>query len=142
MKINGKKVVDAKSSLHISVSRQDALLGKIKDPSNCAAARAIIRTLVDAKSARVHLGRTYIEMLDKWVRYKTPLGLKTEIVSFDRGSKPSYSIGNYTLYAPSPTDRLGSRPKPPTKASGEKRRAHIARVHHQIEGVRARGANR
>ncbi len=142
MKINGKKVVDAKSSLRISISKRDATMGKTKDPAGCAAARAIIRMIVDAKSARVHLGRTYIEMEDKWVRYKTPEALKTEIVSFDRGTKAEHAIGDYTLYAPSPTDRLGLRYKPAGATSGKRRRPHIARVHHQIEGVRAHGGNR
>ena len=143
MRINGKKVVDAKGPLRISISARDAALGKTKDPAKCAASRAIIRTVADAKGARVHLGRTYIEMEDKWVRYKTPEALKTEIVSFDRGAKAEHTIGDYTLYAPSPTDRLGVRPKKTAgKTSGKQRRPHIARIHHQIEGVRAHGANR
>ncbi len=142
MRINGKKVVDATKPLHISISKRDATLGKTKDPANCAAARAIVRTIADVKGARVHLGRTYIEYPDKWVRYKTPPSLKTEIVSFDRGAKAEYTEGDYTLYAPTPSDRLGNRPKPAGKTSGGKRRPHIARIHHQIEGVRARGANK
>lgn len=142
MKINGKRVVDATKPLHISISKRDAALGKTKDPANCAAARAIIRTIADAKGARVHLGRTYIEYPDKWVRYKTPPGLKTEIVSFDRGAKAEYAEGEYTLYAPTPSDKLNARPKVLGKTAGPRRRPHIARIHHQIEGVRARGANK
>ena len=143
MRINGKKVVDAKKPLRIIISAADAAGGKTKDPAKCAAARAIIRTLVDVKGARVHLGRTYIEYPDKWIRYKTPTSLKTEIVSFDRGSKPEHAQGTYTLYAPAPTDRLGMRPAKPAGATGGKRRRpHLARIHHQIEGVRTYGANK
>ena len=142
MRIAGKKVIDATKPLHISISKRDATLGKTKDPGSCAAARAIIRTIVDVKAARVHLGRTYIEYDDKWVRYKTPESLKLEIVSFDRGAKKEYSEGDYTLYAPSPSSRLGIRPKPQGKTGSRKRRPHIVRVHHPIEGVRARGANK
>lgn len=145
MRINGKRVVDATKPLHITVSARDASLGKTKDPAKCAAARAIVRTVADAKSSRVHLGRTYIEYEDKWVRYKTPEGLKVELVSFDRGAKAEYTEGDYTLYAPSPTDRLGHQRKigtPTGKTGSKKRRPHIARIHHQIEGVRARGANK
>lgn len=142
MKINGKPVIDATKPLQISISSKDAALGKTKDPGACAAARAIIRTITDVKSARVHLGRTYIEYKDKWIRYKTPESLKVEIVSFDRGAKAEYTTGDYTLYAPSPTDRLGMRPKPTGATGGKHRRKHIARVIHQIEGVRAKGANR
>lgn len=142
MEINGKRVVDATKPLRISVSKHDAATGRTKDPAKCAAARAILRTVADAKSARVHLGRTYVEMDDKWVRFKTPNSLKVELVSFDRGALPTYSEGDYTLYVPSPTDRLGVRPKPAGKAGSKKRRPHIARIHHQIEGVRMRGANK
>lgn len=142
MRINGKRVVDATKALRITVSKRDAATGKTKDPAKCAAANAIVRTLADVNSARVHLGRTYIEYADKWVRYKTPEALKLEIVSFDRGTKAQYAEGDYTLYAPSPADRLGARPKDAGKTAGKKRRVHIARIHHQVEGVRARGANR
>lgn len=144
MKINGKRVVDATKNMVITISKRDAALGKTKDPAACAAARAIVRTIADAKQARVHLGRTYIEMPDKWVRFKTPSGLKTEIVSFDRGTKAEYAEGSYTLYAPAPSDRLGNRPKPLGKNQykNKKRRPHIARIIHHVEGVRARGANK
>lgn len=142
MRIGEKKVVDATKPLHISISKRDASLGKTKDPGACAAARAIVRAIADVKSARVHLGRTYVEYPDKWVRYKTPQGLKIEIVSFDRGTQAEYAEGDYTLYAISPTDRLGSRRKPQGKTGSATRRPHIARVVHHIEGVRARGANK
>lgn len=142
MRINGKRVVDAKQTLRITISKRDAALGKTKDPAECAAARAIVRMVQDVKSARVHLGRTYIEYPDRWVRYKTPNNLKTEIVSFDRGARRHYSEGSYTLYAPAPADRLGARYKPTGKTGHSKRRAHIAKRIHYIEGVRARGANK
>ncbi len=143
MRINGKKVIDAQAPLRISINPRDAAMGKSKDPGKCAAARAILRTIHDAKAARVHLGRTYVEMGDVWVRYKTPIALKTEIVSFDRGASPQHTVGDYTLGAPSPADRLGTRAKKPTgKTGSKKRRPHIARINHQIEGVRAHGANR
>lgn len=144
MRIAGKKVVDATKPLRITISKRDASLGKTKDPGACAAARAIVRTTADVKAARVHLGRTYVEYPDRWVRYKTPVGLKTEIVSFDRGARAAYAEGSYTLYVPAPMDRLGARAGRGTagKTAGKKRRPHIARVVHQIEGVRAKGANR
>lgn len=149
MKINGKKVVDASGSLKITITSRDAALGKNKDPGGCAAARAIIRGYKDegAKAARVHIGRTYIEYDDKWVRYKTPDALKTEIVSFDRGTKPEFMQGDYKLLRMPPCDRLSTK-RP--KVGGPKETRHkpriarrkIARTIHQIEGVRARGANR
>jgi hypothetical protein len=151
MQINGKRVVDASGPLKITITPRDAALGKTKDPGGCAAARAIVRGYRDdgAKAARVHLGRTYVEYDDKWVRYKTPVPLKAEIVSFDRGNKPEFMQGEYKLLRIAPCDRFGSRPAS-TKVGGPKEtrhksrkaRAKIARIHHQIEGVRARGANR
>jgi len=122
MRINGKKVIDAQAPLHITISPRDAAQGKSRDPGKCAAARAIIRTVTDAKSARVHLGRTYVEFGDVWVRYKTPVSLKTEIVSFDRGTNPQHTVGDYTLSAPSPTDRIGARTenKKAGKTSGKR----------------------
>jgi hypothetical protein len=142
MKINGKRVVDATRPLKIEISAKDAAAGKRNDPGGCAAARAIVRGYRDtgAKQARVHLGRTYIEYEDKWVRYNTPTSLKTEIVSFDRGAEAQYSAGTYNLQAIQPTARLGVKRSGPSGPRGK--RPHIARVHHQIEGVRARGANR
>lgn len=143
MKINGKPVEDAKRPLRISINDEDARLGKNKNPSGCAAARAIMRMYkpAGAKQARVHLGRVYVEYPEKWVRYMTPNTLKAEIVSFDRGSKAQYMVGEYKLSVPPPSNTLGSHPgfKPTGK---NKHRAHIARARHQIEGVRARGANR
>lgn len=151
MRINGKKVVDAPGPLKITITPRDAALGRTKDPGGCAAARAIVRGYKDegAKAARVHIGRTYIEYDDKWVRYKTPDALRTEIVSFDRGTQPEFMAGEYKLLRMPPCDRLRARP-PETKIAGPKETRHkpriarrkIARTVHQIEGVRARGANR
>ena len=148
MEINGKPVVDATEPLHITISERDAALGKTKDPGKCAAARCIVRTIADAKAARVHLGRTYVEKADYWVRYMTPTSLRIEIVSFDRGAVAKYTEGHYTLPAPSPTARLDYSKKNPREAraankrKNHHRRPHIARVHHQIEGVRPHGANK
>jgi hypothetical protein len=151
MEIAGKKVVDAKSPLRIEITARDAEMGKTKDPASCAAARAILRGYKSdgVKSARVHLGRVYVEHDDKWIRYKTPTSLRAEIVSFDRGNSAQFMAGVYALQKIAPTDRLGARAAI-TKISGPKATRHkprkervkIARVHHQIEGVRAKGANR
>ena len=149
MEINGKKVVDATKLLHIEITKQDAERGRNKDPGGCAAALAIVRSFKKegAKAARVHLGRIYVEYPDKWVRYKTPAGLKTEIVSFDRGRSSKFMEGTYGLQPIPPTARLGARKgrdwgKTATSKLTKSKRPKIARAIHQIEGVRARGANR
>jgi len=147
MRINGKKVVDATKSLRITITEQDATAGKTKDPGGCAAALAIVRGYKKqgATGARVHIGRTYIEYPDKFVRYETPKSLRAEIISFDRGNSPKFMAGEYSLRRICPSGRLNARPKPPgpsaTRNTTHKQR-RIARVRHQIEGVRAHGANR
>lgn len=142
MRINGKKVVDAKKPLKITITARDANGASRRDPGNCAAARAIVRGYREegATGARVHLGRTYIEYDDKWVRYNTPRSLKTEIVSFDRKTNPEYSCGEYNLAPPSPSERIGVKSSGLSGKSGK--RPHIARIRHQIEGVREKGANK
>jgi hypothetical protein len=142
MKINGKRVVDATRPLTIEVTARDAAAGKRNDPGGCAAARAIMRGYRDSgvSQARVHLGRTYIEYEDKWVRYNTPAALKTEITSFDRGAEASYAAGTYNLAPIQPSNRFGVKRSGPSGRRGK--RPHIVRIRHQIEGVRARGANR
>jgi hypothetical protein len=150
MEIAGKKVVDATKSLKITITPHDASAGKTKDPGACAAARAILRTFKPegAKAARVHLGRTYIEYPDKWIRFRTPNSLKLEIVSFDRGTKPKYSEGTYNLERICASDRLRKRTERATNTTSaasqltKSKRKKIARAIHQIEGVRARGANK
>lgn len=149
MEIAGKKVVDATKSLKITITPRDAREGKSKDPGACAAARAIMRTFRSegAKAARVHLGRTYIEYPDKWIRFRTPAALKTEIVSFDRGGKAEYAEGTYNLEKISASDRIGARKnKTAGKTSSanltKSKRPKVAWAVHQIEGVRARGANK
>lgn len=141
MEVNGKKVVDATSPLRIKVTPRDAKLGANKDPGACAAARAAKREVPNCISARVHLGRVYIEEKNRWIRYKTPDSLRSEIIAFDRGGE--FDPGEYELLPPSPADRLGARTrknkdKDRTGANSGKR----ARKMHVTRGVRKRGANR
>lgn len=135
MKINGKKVVNAKSPLLLEITKGDVSRGKTKDPSACAAARACVRQL-DAKSARVHVSTTYVEFDDKWVRYLTPASLRTEIVSFDRGKE--FEPGEYNIRPLQPSHqasgrRMGSTNKPKAKGAPDKKRAKP----HHTTGVRA-----
>jgi hypothetical protein len=148
MEINGKKVVDATKPLRIVINADDAERGTTKDPSACAAARAILRGYKKkgVKNARVHLGRVYLEYPDKWVRYLTPDSLRAEIISFDRGNTAKFMEGAYTLHKVYRPERFGARDKPQGRTStsvlAPSKRPKIARSIHQIEGVRAHGANR
>lgn len=132
MKINGKKVVNAKRPLNLEITEGDVSKGNVKDPTGCAAARACVRQL-NAKSARVHISTTYVEFENKWVRYRTPASLRTEIVSFDRGKQ--FEPGTYHVRPLQPSHqangkRMGSN-KPKTRPS--KPRAK----YHQTTGIRA-----
>ena len=103
MEINGKPVEDATHHMFIEISDEDCSKGKRKGPKSCASARAIVRDY-EVLSARVHVGVTYVEENNRWIRYLTPRSLGTEIKIFDRGS--SFSPGNYMLSPPGPAQRL------------------------------------
>jgi hypothetical protein len=148
MEINGKPVVDATRKLTINITRADTVKGANKDPGACAAARACIRT-PKTLSARVHLGRVYIEQKDKWLRFQTPGALRSEIIAFDRGGK--FEPGEYKLVPVSPANQEKFR----KRASGsdtnrnQKRPSHtksprklLAMKHRSVPNVRSKGANR
>lgn len=138
MEINGKKVVNATKPLHLTITDNDVKKGATKDPGGCAAARAVIRTVPNCTKARVHLGCTYVEEGNKWLRYKTPDAIRTEIISFDRGA--NFTPGEYTLrpMPPSHRQRYGEAQGSATnKNRTKKARPTIARVkHHEVSGVR------
>jgi hypothetical protein len=147
MEINGKPVVDASRKLTINITKADTIKGGNKDPGACAAARACIRT-PKTLSARVHLGRVYIEQKDKWLRFQTPGALRSEIIAFDRGGK--FEPGEYKLIPVSPANSDKFR----KKASGSDTNRSNARpshtktarkklvVHRAVPNVRSKGANR
>lgn len=155
MEINGKKVVDATKRAAIYITQTDTVKGANKDPGACAAARAAKRDIVDCLSARVHIGRVYVEHKDKWVRYFTPDRLRTEIVAFDRGG--TFAPGKYELLPPSPCERENVRrtsaqrlkdlaaidPNRPNHVKRSRKTLKVAKIkRHAVSGVRPSGANR
>lgn len=148
MEINGKRVVDATSKAKIHITQTDTIKGANKDPGACAAARAAARDITGCLSARVHIGRVYIEHKNKWVRYQTPEALRTEIIAFDKGG--SFQPGHYELRPPSPTSELGRR-KPsgetsrnrPSVVRNPRKKLMVAKIkRHEVTGIRPKGANR
>jgi len=137
MRIAGLPVVDAPRKLTIRVTESDVQKGNTKDPGKCAAAQALLREK-DCTEARVHLGRTYLKLGKKWVRYHTPVSLRGEIISFDRGA--IFQPGEYTLTPMQPSHRATGKAhgSPKTKKKGTKPRAKP----HIVYGVRQHGANR
>lgn len=145
MEINGKRVVDATRKLSIKILKADTVKGANKDPGACAAARAAKRS-PNCLSARVHLGRVYIEQKDKWLRFKTGDALRSEIIAFDRGG--SFQPGTYEIRPPAPSDTEKGRNElrrrkdreaiDPNRPNKVKRHRKL----HVVHGVRQRGANR
>jgi len=144
MRIAGLPVVDAPKKLTIKVTAGDVQKGKTKDPGSCAAAQALLREK-DCTEARVHLGRTYLKMGKKWLRFQTPESLRSEVISFDRGA--AFQPGEYTFTPMSPACRFGSRTgsaKPGARDKGSKNRTpkKPRAKPHVVYGVRSHGANR
>lgn len=147
MEINGKPVVDATKPIKIEITARDAKEGDNKNPSSCAAARAVKRDIAECVSARVHIGRVYVETPRKWIRYETPDSLRTEIIAFDRGG--SFAPGTYKLGVPMSQEKRREY----MKKSGGQRGKHghpskrprklIAKIkRHEVTGIRPKGANR
>jgi hypothetical protein len=148
MEINGKKVVDATRKLKINITKADTVKGANKNPGSCAAARACCR-LPKVLSARVHLGRVYIEQKDKWLRFQTSEALRSEVIAFDRGG--SFAPGQYQLRPLSPSGREETRKKRWARtetnrnkygSSPTKGPRRVLRVHRAVPDVRTHGANK
>ncbi len=171
MEINGKKVVDAKAPAKIAITERDTKVGANKNPSGCAAALAAMRDIKDCISARVHIGRVYIETPRRWVRYHTPEALRTEIIAFDRGG--TFQPGKYELKPPSKAettearhayaakkkadkaypngrraaqrekDRAAIDPNRPTHLKSPRKVLKVAKIkRHEVTGIRPKGAVR
>lgn len=140
MQIDGTKVVDAKKPLTLHITTGDVKKGANKNPSSCAAAQACLK-LPGVTQARVHIATTYIKVHDKWLRFRTPGALRSEIVAFDRGGK--FEAGEYTLKPMPPALKLGTGAKGSDTSKNKPRSAKKkARSYHHVKGLRPRGANR
>jgi len=150
MEIAGKRVVDATKPVTITITPRDVAKGDNKNPSGCAAAMAAKHSIAECISARVHIGRVYIEQDKKWVRYNTPDPLKQEIIAFDRGG--TFAPGEYTLRPISVNETAegrrrnaeGPRGSGTTGAARNRRKKlMVAKIkRHEVSGIRPKGANR
>jgi hypothetical protein len=140
--IAGKPVLQADKRIMLDIVQQDISSAKSKDPGACAAARCILRQFNNALAARVHLGRTYIEFKDFWLRLKTPDSLRSEIIALDRGG--AFEPGHHELIPLSPSERHKYGKRQGTDESDVKKkrkRKRIAKAY-RIPNVRTHGANR
>lgn len=152
--INKIPVLDAYRRAKITIKPLDAKRGKGLDPGKCAIARACLRDM-SAIAARVHVGRTYVELPAKlarkygvkkapargpvWVRFRTPMALRTEIVSMDRHKH--FDPGEYTLPPPQPSHRARGKRYGGASAKRTKRTKRTAAYRrpaprHVLGGVR------
>lgn len=118
---DGKPIVNSRKSITINISDDDVRQGKPLKPDKCAAALAC-RRLSTAKEAHVYVGRTYVKIGDKWVRFLTPQPLAREITALDRGGR--FAPGEYTLGKIKPSGLLGKHqggPQAGKKGAGKKR---------------------
>jgi hypothetical protein len=141
MKIAGMEVQNATKPVTIVITKGDVAKGATKDPAACAAARACVRDL-HASEARVHVGRTYVKIDNKWIRYNTGPALRTEVVAFDRGG--AFEPGKYTLVPVPPSHRANGKRQ--GGASQNQRPRHPGKKRplprHVTTGIREHGANK
>lgn len=138
-KIGGLPVKDADKPVIITITNRDIKNGAIKAPSSCAAALACHR-ISKVEDARIHIGRSYLKIGGKWIRYVTSKPLRTEIIAFDRGGE--FAPGEYTLQAVPTGQRYEAMRNHGAKRSPHKAKKRIIAIRHQVTGVRPRGANR
>lgn len=106
LKLDGLPVIDATSPIKLHIELVDIKGARKNDPAQCAAAKAIARTM--KTDAKVFVSRTYVKAKDgkKWVRYMTPENVSREVIAFDRGS--SFEPGEYQFPKPSKGNELGA----------------------------------
>ena len=100
----GLEVVDATKPMLVSVNQKDVARAKVKNPEDCALARACKRQHDGVKAAYFFRTAAYLEYDDKLVRYVLPHSAQKEIVAFDRAKV--FEPGNYQLTPPSSTNTL------------------------------------
>jgi hypothetical protein len=106
------KVIDARRTVNVSVTKVDSKLGRQKNPADCALAKACVRHGADG--AIINIGYSYVIKGEVATRYKTSVAVGREITSFDRHH--DFAAGrDYKLCKPCPSSRLGYH-------EGEKRR--------------------
>jgi hypothetical protein len=105
--IEGLPVINAKKPLMLNITPEDIKAARKHSPGNCAVAKACMREW-KVKEVRVHLSRIYIRCNEKnWVRYHTPIPMRNEIISYDRGGEFMPSV--FTVKPVSPSRRTGKR---------------------------------
>ena len=132
-KIDGSSVDDSLKPLRVSISKADVKTGATKNADGCAAAVAIMRQ-TGCTEAKVHVTRTYVKQGKKWLRFVTPLALRTEVVAFDRGG--TFEPGDYKLDPVPPAWRKGARATRVNNTDKKNKGTKPPREPHVTTGIR------
>ena len=131
---------NAHQSLRFKVTKSDIENGQPNDPCNCAAARALKRTL-RAHTVEVYRDVTYVVQTrdaKSGLKYHTSPQLRLETVVFDR--EGNFYPGEYDLY---PYRDQPSKPKRAGATTGTKSRRNVlGSVRHSIPNVRPTASQR
>lgn len=124
------EAVDSLKSIKVTVKPRDCSEGKRMQAKECALAKATKRQY-NADGVIIGLTKSYVIKGKKAIRYKTPVSVAREIISFDRHS--DFAPGEYHLANIEPSQRLGrgSSGKRVERDSGRDRRKihkHTVRV--------------
>ena len=132
---NVQHVRDAKESIAIEVTPQDANPSKKRKHSECAMAVAAKRNY-KLDGVIVSRSLAFLVKGTEAVRYQLPPSVAKEVVSFDRGG--GFAPGSYKLSRPTKAHRLGSRKNrkgygAPNMHPGE---GDPIKMRHATEGIR------
>lgn len=97
------KVTDARSVLHVSVTRKDSNSSTVKNHKGCAMAVACKREHA-LDGVVISRKRAYLVKDGKATRYELPESVSREVVSFDRNA--GFAAGEYQLSVPPPSSAL------------------------------------
>lgn len=111
-KFQGKRIVDAKHPLTITVNEADIRKSKRANPGECAIAKCLIRDK-HVMSARVGAMYTLIEFTSHFERYKTDSAAKQSVADFDNDG--TFAEGDYKLLPIPPSRRLTGVAHTPVK---------------------------
>lgn len=127
-----REVFDSRKAVEIEVQAHDAVIGKEKQPTECALARAAKRQY-QADGAIIGMNYSYIIKGARAVRFHTPVTVQREITSFDRHR--DFAPGRYKLSPVSRSQSLGVERREPHSGGRTEHRV----VHKQTARVREVG---
>lgn len=117
-------VRDGRRPVRINITRQDSDLSMPRNHERCAMSRAC-KEVLDADGIVTSRAVVYVCKRDVATRYILSHDAQRQVKAFDRGK--GFAAGHYTLHAPGPGQKLGSRTNSRTGTSGVRRAQTKAR---------------